>query len=292
MNLPSLLSFSEVIQLMLLICFSVSLSLVGTFLFLRKKAMIANAISHTVLFGIALLFIGMKLFSDTQQFQLLSLNISVYVLVSILTTFITIFMIEGLKKYARLNSDASTSLVFTTLFAIGAVLITLFTKSSHVGVDIIMGNLDLVHMDDLYVGVFVLALSVVFVTLFFKDLIVLSFDQTLAHFSTKRGGILQLLFLFLISLSITSGFRFIGIAPVLGLVIIPPVAASLYTTNVKDLILSTIYSNIVIAIVAVLLTKMFYIRFGFGLSTSGMLVTLHFAWLLFLLSKKQLGKLA
>ncbi|MCH9620784.1 MAG: Manganese transport system membrane protein MntD [Chlamydiia bacterium] len=286
MNLSSFLSYSEFIQLLLLVCFSISLSLVGSFLFLRKKAMIANAISHTVLFGIALLFICMKYFTDQDQFQLLSLDVSVYVLVSILTTFITIFLIEVLKKYARLNSDASTSLVFTTLFAIGAILVTLFTKSSHVGVDIIMGNLDLVHTDDLYTGFLVLALTVSFITLFFKDLVVLSFDPTLSHFSLKKDSVLQFIFLFLISLTITSGFRFVGIAPVLGLIIIPAVSASLYTKNVKDLLHATIYSNIAIGIIAVLLSKIFFVKFGFGLSTSGLLVTLHFAWFLFLQRKQ------
>jgi len=288
MKLHNFLTYSEGVQLLLLICFSISLSLVGTFLFVRKKAMIANTISHTVLFGIALLFIGVKFFSGAENFQLLSLDISLYVVVSILTTFITVFLIEALKKYARLNNDASTSLIFSTLFALGAILVTLFTKSSHVGVDIIMGNLDLVHIDDLYGAFLVLSVSTTFITLFFRDLLVQSFDPTILHFSPKKSGIYQFFFLFLISLTITSGFRFVGIAPVLGLIIIPPVSASLYAKSVKDILMGTITLNVIVSVIAVLLSKMVFVNFGVGLSTSGLLVTLHFAYFIFLQGKKQI----
>ncbi len=288
MSLFNLMTRGEWTELLLILSYSISFSLVGTFLFLKKKSMIANAISHTVLFGIALLFISMKLFSGQTHFTLLSLNIGIYVLVSIVTALITIFLIEALKKYIHLNSDASTALVFSTLFSLGAILITIFTKSSHVGVDIVMGNLDLIHVDDLFVGIGIFIACSTFVFLFFKELVVLSFDATITHFSSKNSLFLQFGFLFLTSLSITCGFRYIGIAPVLGLIIIPPVTASIYARNVKDIIIYSIYSNIGISIVSILVTKMFYERLGLALSTSGMLVTLHFLLLLIFLSKKRL----
>ncbi len=273
-------------QLLLILSYSISFSLLGTFLFLKKKSMIANAISHTVLFGIALLFITMKVISGQTHFTLLSLNIGIYVLVSIVTALITITLIEGLKKYIHLNNDASTALVFSTLFSLGAILITIFTKSSHVGVDIIMGNLDLIHSDDLFVGVGICVVSATFISLFFKELVVIAFDSTVAHFSTKNSFLLQFGFLFLTSLSITCGFRYIGIAPVLGLIIIPPVTASLYAKNVKELIIFSVLSNIAISIVSLLLIKMLYERQAIALSTSGLLVTLHFLLFLALLRKK------
>ena len=275
-------------QLLLLLCFSISLSLVGTFLFLRKNSMIANVISHTVLFGIALLFIGMKVFFDVTHFGLHSMGISVYVLVSAITTFITIFLIEGLKKYTHLNNDASTALVFSTLFSIGAILITMFTKSAHVGVDIIMGNLDLIHRDDLIAGVAVFVLCVLFVYFFFNDLVVLSFDGMITHLSSKNSAFLQFCFLFLTNLVITSGFRFVGIAPVLGLIIIPPVTGSIVTKSIKDLITFSVVSNVLIGLLSVVLTKFFYVIYGIGLSTSGMLVTLHFLLFLGVLGKKEI----
>jgi manganese/zinc/iron transport system permease protein len=249
--------------------------------------MMANAISHTVLFGIALLFIGMKIFSKTEHFAPLSLNMGLYIVVSVITTFLTIFLIECLKKYTHINNDASTAIVFSTLFSAGAILITLFTRSSHVGVDIIMGNLDLVHVNDLITSVFILIACVSFIFIFMKDLTVFSFDRSLAHFSKRSMGLLEFGFLFLTSLTITSGFRFIGIAPVLGLIILPPVCASLYSKSISEMITFSIYSNIAVGLIAVMTTKFFYQKLGIGLSTSGMLVTLHFVLFLSLLVKKR-----
>ena len=276
----------EILQFLLLTCFSISFSILGAFLYLKKKAMIANAISHTVLFGIALLFIGMKIFFKDTHFQLFSLNSGIYVFVSILTAFITVFFIEGLKKFTLLRNDASTAYVFSTLFSIGVILITLFTKSSHVGVDVIMGTLDLIHKDDLFFSAIILLLVSSYVYLFFNDLTAFSFDSTIFHFSLKNGKALQLGFLFLTSLTITSGFRFIGIGPVLGLIIIPAVSSSLFSRSVKELITFSIYSNIGISILTIFLVKFFYLRFGVGLSSSGMLVSLQFVLLLFLMVKK------
>jgi len=287
MNLFNLFSPEEGVSFLLLLCFSISLSLIGTFLFLQKKSMMANAISHTVLFGIALLFIGIKIFSKTEHFTPLSLNMGLYIVVSVITTFLTIFLIECLKKYTHINNDASTAIVFSTLFSAGAILITLFTRSSHIGIDIIMGNLDLIHANDLITAAFVLLLCVTFIFVFMKDLTVFSFDRSVAHFSKRSMGLLQFGFLFLTSLTITSGFRFIGIAPVLGLIILPPVCASLYSKSIPDLITFSIYSNIAVGLVSMMITKFFYEKFGIGLSTSGMLVTLHFALFLALLVKKR-----
>ncbi|MCH9811398.1 metal ABC transporter permease [bacterium] len=281
------ISFDEGVQLILLLCFSISLSLVGTFLFLRKKSMVANAISHTVLFGIALLFIVMKAVSGETHFGLLSMRIGDYVLVSVITTFITIFLIEGLRRYTKLNNDASTALVFSTLFSIGAILITMFTKSAHVGVDIIMGNLDLVHINDFKMALIVFALCASFVYLFFRDLVVLSFDGMIVKLSNKNGVLIQAGFLFITSLVISSGFRCVGIAPVLGLIIIPPVTASLMTKSVKDLVIFCVVTNALVGVLSIVLTKFFWVAYGVGLSTSGMLVTLHFLLFLGVLIKKR-----
>ncbi len=279
-------SEEEVLQFFLLTCFSISFSLIGSFLYLKKKSMIANAISHTVLFGIALLFIGMKFFLKKNHLQLFSLNSGAYVLVAIVTSFITIFCIEGLKKFTLLKNDASTAYVFSTLFSIGVILITLFTKSAHIGVDVIMGDLDLIHRDDLFLSCTILILVSSFVALFFKDLIALSFDSTLFHFNFKKGAFIQLGFLFLTSLTITCGFRFVGIAPVLGLIIIPAVSSSLFSRSVKQLLFFSIYSNIGVNILTILFVRFIYLKFGMGLSSSGMVVSLHVALLFLLMIKK------
>jgi manganese/zinc/iron transport system permease protein len=92
--------------------FSISCGLLGAFLILRKMAMIGDAISHAVLPGIAI------------GFLLTGSRASVFMLAgAALFGLLTTFIIEFLHKKARLQTDASIGVTFTTLFAIGVILI-------------------------------------------------------------------------------------------------------------------------------------------------------------------------
>ena len=287
MIIVNLFTYQELIQLVLILLFSISLSIIGVFLFLKKKAMIANAISHTVLFGIAIAYIVMKGFFREDLFHLNSINIFVFLLVSIFTALFTVFCTEGLKKLTNLQEHASIAFIFSTLFALGVILITISTHSSHVGVDIVMGNLDLIHLNDLFLALFVMILTLVFVSVFFRDLVMLAFDHRVLYFSRKRSFLMQILFLSLVSFTITTGFRFIGIVPVLGLLILPVVSGSFYSRSVLSLLLFCVYSNVGISVLSVLLVKFIYEFFGVGVSTSGMLVTVYFLFFLMIASKQK-----
>ena len=51
--------------------------------------------------------------------------------------------------WRKLQEDASNGIVFTFLFALGIVLVTLFARNAHVGVELILGNVDMLHKKDL-----------------------------------------------------------------------------------------------------------------------------------------------
>jgi manganese/zinc/iron transport system permease protein len=283
----NLFTSNEIIQLLLIIFFSISLSIIGVFLFLKKKAMIANAVSHTVLFGVGLVYILMKNFSASEQFHLNSINVFVFLLVSIFTALFTVFCIECLKKFTKLQEHASIAFIFSTLFSLGVTLITISAHSSHVGIDVVMGNLDLVHINDLLLGVIVLCVVGVFVAIFFRDLVMLAFDQKILYFSNRRSSLLQLAFLSLVSFVITTGFRYVGIVPVLGLIILPVAAGSFYSKSVKSLLQFCIYSNVCISTASVIIVKFIYDVYGIGVSTSGMLVTIYFLFFLVLAGRQK-----
>ena len=60
----------------------------------------------------------------------------------------------------HLQEDASIGLVFTSLFALGIVLVNLLTRNAHVGAEIVMGNVDVLHCDDLTLAIIVLLINV------------------------------------------------------------------------------------------------------------------------------------
>ena len=99
------------------ILISTSCGMVGVFLVLRKMAMVGDAISHAVLPGIVMAF----LISGSRD------NVTVLIgaiLVGVLAT----IMIELFHKKARLQEDASIGVTFTWLFAIGVILISVFSR--------------------------------------------------------------------------------------------------------------------------------------------------------------------
>ena len=96
--------------------FALSCSILGSFLILRKMAMVGDAISHAVLPGIVVAF----LFTGTRD------SIEMIIGAGILGVFTT-FLIEFFHRKARLQADAAIGVTFTWLFALGVILVSLYT---------------------------------------------------------------------------------------------------------------------------------------------------------------------
>ena len=118
---------SDEIQIIALLGVSLSCALVGSFLILRKMTMLANSLSHTILLGIVLAFFFTNSFSISEG-ATGKFNIQAMLAASLLMGFITTFLTQALSKHGRLQEDASTGIVFTTLFALGIILVTMLFK--------------------------------------------------------------------------------------------------------------------------------------------------------------------
>ena len=133
---------TDEIQMLVLGGVAISGALVGTFLVLRRMTMLANSLSHTILLGIVIAFLV------TGQ-EIGALSIPVMLIASVITGLATAFLTEFLHRNIRLQEDAANGLVFSTLFALGIVLVTLFTRNAHLGVEVVMGNADALQLRDL-----------------------------------------------------------------------------------------------------------------------------------------------
>ena len=148
-----------------------SCALVGTFLVLRKMALLGDAISHSVLPGIA---IGFLLTQSRSSLVMVAGAGALGVL--------TVFLVERLQRSGRLYADASIGVVFPALFAVGVILISRYASMIDLDLDCVLyGEIaytpwDLVVVAGRTVGpraVWVtgltLLLNLVVVSLFFKD---------------------------------------------------------------------------------------------------------------------------
>ena len=116
---------------------NVACALVGCYLVLRRMSLMGDAIAHAVLPGLVLAF----LFSGSLNIVPLFFGAAV---VGLLTTFLT----QTLHQYGRVPTDASMGVVFTSLFALGVVLLKRYISGVHFDVACVYeGSLLLVALD-------------------------------------------------------------------------------------------------------------------------------------------------
>ena len=156
---------------------AVSCALLGNFLVLRKMSMMGDAISHAVLPGLAVAFLVTHSRESTPMFVGAAI-------VGVLTALFT----QWVNRFGRVEESASMGVVFTSLFAIGLILIV--RAADHVDLDpgcVLYGAIEMVPLDLRTVfgiraprAVVTLACvfvaNVVFVLLFYKELKLSSFD--------------------------------------------------------------------------------------------------------------------
>ena len=259
---------SDEIQLIVLILISMTAAILGVFLVLRKTTMLANSLSHTILLGIAVTYLCMK-GVDFYQLSLTTLLIT-----SLMTALITTLLTEGLTRWLSLQEDASIGLVFTTLFALGIILVTLYAKNAHIGVEAIMGNVDALHRHDISRVAMVTLGVVVIVGLFFKPLKVMTFDPILARgLSIPVTGYHYMLML-LTAVAAIAAFRAVGVFLFLSLLVGPPLMARRFTRDLFSLIVLSAFLGVLFSLGAVALSRHCLSIWGIPLSTAGIQVCL------------------
>ncbi len=213
-------------------------ALVGVFLMLRRLGMVADAIGHAVLPGIA---VGFFLTGDLSSPWL--------VLAAAATGVLTVALVEAIERTRLLKEDAAMGLVFPALFSLGIILITHYAGNVHLDVDaVLLGELAYAPFDRFVVGGHdlgprqlylmggILLINFLLISLFFKELKLSTFDRGLAASLGFLPGLLHYGLMSLVSLTAVGAFDAVGLVLVVALMVGPPAAAYLLTDRL-DLLL-------------------------------------------------------
>ena len=274
---------SDEIQLVVLILIALAATLVGTFLVLTKMTMLANALSHTILLGLALAFMIGKVDGHAPMLSLPTLMIA-----ALVSAFLTIVSVELLQRGAKLQRDASIGLVFTTFFALGILIVSLTARYSHLGIEAVMGNIDALHRRDIYLGATVLAGNIALVLLFFKRWKIAAFDSVLARSFGLSLFFLQSLLLFQTAATAVASFRAVGVFLFLALLVVPVTAARFLVKRLKAVIAVAAAIGVVTSILAVALARHLLSVYQISVSTAGLVALLLFFFLVLSLGIRQL----
>jgi manganese/zinc/iron transport system permease protein len=232
--------------------------------------MLANSLSHTVLLGVSVAYLIMIFFF--KQFPQDTIGITVLLLAAFITAILTTVFTQFLIHFLRLQEDASIGLIFTLFFALGVTVVTVYTKSAHLGVEAVMGNADALHLDDLKLIFWIVLLDLFIVGVFFKEFKIAIFDPSLATVLGIRPSIFHYLLMVLTAATVIGSFRAIGVVLVLCLLVGPVLIARMFTQSLKPMILYACAIGSFSSMISVAIARHLLSVYNIPLSTSGLVV--------------------
>lgn len=226
--------------------------LVGQYLMLRRMALMGDAISHSVLPGLAGSFlISAWFFGRDSGGGGLARSTTAMYLGALLAALVTTLLIEWLHRRSRLKQDAAMGTVFTGLFALGVVLITVF--ADHVDLDadcVLHGEIGFVPFHEMVrIGGVVLgpqpvvrmavvaAITAILIVAFYKELLVSSFDPGLATSLGVNATVVHFLLMGWLAVIIVSAFEAVGAILVVAMLILPGATAALVSHRLPVILL-------------------------------------------------------
>lgn len=228
--------------------------LLGVFIVVRRLSLIADALSHVTLAGIAGSLYLSQTFTAFALLNPLYLGIAAAVGGSLL--------IEKLRGVYKHFEELAIPIIMSAGLGLSAIFISLAQGFSTDLFSYLFGSVSAVSRQDLWIVVMIAVVVVLFIFLFYKELFVSSFDNEFATASGLRTKLVHMLFMVITALVIAASMRIVGILLVSSLITLPVAAAIRIAKSFKQ----TIVYAIVFGETAVLigLVSAFYLNLAPG----------------------------
>jgi manganese transport system permease protein len=175
-------------------------------------SLMGDAVSHSVLPGVVLAYaVGAP-----------------FALGAIVFGFLAVGLIGAVRNTSRIKEDAAIGIVFTTLFALGLVLISVIPSNTDLN-HIIFGNLLGVSWSDLLQVVILGVVTFSILIIKRRDFTLFAFDATHAHAIGLNPRVLGAALLGLLALTAVVALQAVGVVLVVAMLIIPGATAYLLT---------------------------------------------------------------
>lgn len=262
---------------------SISCSILGVFLVLKKISMLTDAISHTILLGIIISFFIIKKIDS----PLLIVGASIFALM-------TVYLVELISNIRLIKEDSAIGIVMSFLFSIAVILVSKYTANTHLDVDsVLLGEIVFApfHTKTIFgleipysviTGIMVLCLNLTFIVLFFKEIKISIFDRVLASSLGLFPIFIHYSLMTLVSITAITSFEAIGVTLMVSFMVGPASTAYLISKSLKAMICWSIFFGILSTLIGVRLA------FEFDISISGAIsVVIGMIFLIvFFISKK------
>ncbi|EUJ24597.1 manganese ABC transporter permease [Listeria grandensis FSL F6-0971] len=239
---------------------------IGSFIILRGMSLMGDAISHAVLPGVAISYmVGINFFIGAAAFGI-----------------VAALGIGFVNQNSRIKNDTAIGIVFSSFFALGIIMISLAQSSTDL-YHILFGNVLAVRSSDMWMTLGIGMLVILLVGLFYKELLVSSFDPTMAESYGLKVRMLHYFLMTLLTLVTVASLQTVGIILVVAMLITPAATAYLLTNRLSVMLFLAAGFGAVSAIVGLYFSYMYNLASG----ASIVLAATALFILVFLFSPKQ-----
>lgn len=241
---------------------------VGSYLMVQRLALLGDAISHSVLPGLAIAFmIGADIFVG-----------------AFIAGVVSTVVITWIKARSQIKEDAAMGIVFSAFFALGVTLITIIQKDNKIDLNhFLFGNILSVTNEEVRNTAIITAIVLSIVILLYKELMFYTFDPIGAQASGLPTNLLNFGLMILIALTIVASLKSVGVILVLAMLITPGATAYLLVTRLHQMMILGATIGVISSISGMYLSYFFNLPSGPAI----VLVTFGFFMLAFLLSPTQ-----
>ncbi len=239
----------------------VTTSVIGTWVVLRGLSFMGDALAHGVVPGVAIAF-------------LLDVHL---VIGAAVAAAVMIGAISLIHRTARLTEDTAIGLLFVGMLALGVIIISRDGSFAVDLVAILFGDVLGTTTADIIVQGVAAAITVGGVTLFYRSLLVLAFNEEKAEVLGLNPKLTNFVMMSLITLAVITSFQTVGTLLVFGLMIAPPATASLVARRVPLMMATAVLAGAVSVVAGLVIS--FHFDTAAGATMSGFAVALFFVTL-------------
>ena len=222
-------------------------AVVGSYLMVQRLALLGDAISHSVLPGLAIAYlVGANIF------------VGAFVAGIISTVFINL-----ISTRSNIKEDTAMGIVFSAFFALGITLITVVQKDNKIDLNhFLFGNILAVDASEVRDTLIIAGIVLTVVVLLYKELLFYTFDKLGAQAVGLPVGLLDLGLMTLIGLTIVASLKAVGVVLVLSLLITPAASAYLLVNRLHLVMLLGIVIGVVSSITGMYLSYYYNLPSG------------------------------
>lgn len=210
-----------------IICFAAGI--VGTFSYLRKRALIGDVVSHAVLPGVAI------------SFMLTGVKNPLYFLIGATTSgILSIWLVDFIQSKSKLKPDTILALTLSVFFGIGIVLLTKIQHSGDAaqsGLDsFLFGKAASMTMHDVIIFSIIALINTICIVVFLRAFSIISFDEEYAKSIGFNVKVIKSFLALLTVITVAIGIQSVGIVLMAALLITPASGARFLTNSVKKML--------------------------------------------------------